>query len=169
MWKRKNRSTWKGLVAGLMGGLAASFAMNQFAALGSKIAQSRKGGKRKQQGENEDATMKLAERVSEGVFHHRLTGREKKWAGPVVHYTYGALAGGLYGALAERRRPVGALAGLPYGAALWLLGDEVAVPLFRLSKSPTQYSVSTHAWALASHAVYGTTADLVRRLVRRAL
>jgi putative membrane protein len=161
MWKRR-KSTWKGLVAGLAGGLAASYVMNQFQAVVNKV-----GPRRKQAGEN--ATEKVAVRLSEGVFKHRLTGDQKKWAGPAVHYTYGALVGGLYGALAERAKPLRARAGVPYGAALCMLGGEVAVPLLRLSTKPTQYPASTHALALASHAVYGTTTDLVRRLVRRVI
>jgi uncharacterized membrane protein YagU involved in acid resistance len=168
MWKRKKHSTWKGLVAGLAGGLAASYVMNQFQAVGGKISQARNGGKPpKQNGQN--ATEKVAERVSKGIFHRRLNDGQKKRAGSLVHYTYGALVGGLYGALAEREGPVKALVGIPYGTALWFFGDEVAVPLLRLSKKPTEYPISTHAMALASHAVYGTTTDLVRRLVRRAI
>ena len=167
--RNRRKSTWKGLVAGLTGGLVAAYAMNRFQTVGSKITQSRNGGGCKQLGEGENATGKVAERVSEGIFHHRLTNGQKKWAGPAVHYTYGALVGGLYGALAERAKPVRALAGVPYGAALWFLGDEVAVPALRLSKSPKQYPASTHALALASHAVYATTTDLVRRLVRRVI
>jgi putative membrane protein len=170
MWNRRKRSIWKGLAAGLAGGLAASFAMDQFQAAASRIAQAGRNNKRKRRGEDEKATERLAQRISEGVFHHRLTDTEKKWAAPAVHYAYGALVGGLYGALAERRLTrIGALAGVPYGTALWLFSDETAVPLLRLSKGPKQYPVSSHAMALASHVVYATTTDLVRRLVRRAI
>lgn len=128
--------------------------LNQFQAVVNKR---RHGGGRKQAGEN--ATEKVAVRLSEGVFHRRLTGDQKKCAGPAVHYTYGALVGGLYGALVERAKSVRARAGVPYGAALCMLSGEVAVPLLRLSRKPTQYPASTHLLALASHAVYGTTTD----------
>jgi putative membrane protein len=167
--KRRKTNVWKGLAAGLVGGLAASYAMNQFQAVAGKIAQAGRNGKRRQSGEDEDATQMLAERIAKGVLHRPLNSRQKRWAGPLVHYTYGALVGSLYGAMAERRIPVRALAGVPYGTALWLLGDEVGVPALHLSKGPAQHPVSTHAMALASHVVYGTTTDLVRRLVRRAI
>jgi len=145
----------------MVAGLAASWTMNQFQAVVSR--------KRKEQGEDENATVKAAERLSKSVFGRRLRREQKKTAGSAVHYTYGALVGGLYGALAERSKPVRKLAGIPYGAALWLLGDELAVPLLRLSKAPTEYPASNHAMALASHFVYGATADLVRRAVRTAI
>ena len=53
-----------------------------------------------------------------------------------------------------------------FGTAVWLGADEVAVPAFRLSKPPTEYPVSVHAYAFMSHLVYGVTTDLVRRAVR---
>src|SRR5258706_1214533 len=146
--RNRRKSTWKGLVAGLTGGLVAAYAMNRFQTVGSKITQSRNGGGCKQLGEGENATGKVAERVSEGIFHHRLSNGQKKWAGPAVHYTYGALVGGLYGALAERARPVRALAGVPYGAALWFLGDEVAVPALRLFQGAQPHPPSNHCPSL---------------------
>jgi len=58
---------------------------------------------------------------------------------------------------------------LPFGAAVWAIADEGIVPAAGLSKSPTEYPLSIHAYALASHLVYGLTTELVRRTVRKAL
>ncbi len=177
---------WKGLVAGLVGGLAASWTMNRFQAVWSKVAegfekphgaQSMKpseGGEtsrasEEDEEEQDDATVKAARAVSEGVFGHELKESEKKTAGAAVHYAFGASVGGLYGAVAEVAPEVTAGAGLPFGAAFWLVADETAVPLLGLSKGPTAYPLSTHAYALASHFVYGLTAEVVRRAVRRVL
>jgi len=60
-------------------------------------------------------------------------------------------------------------AGLPNGASIWVVADERVVPALGLSKSPTEYPLSIHAYALASHFVYGLTTELVRRGVRNAL
>jgi len=38
-----------------------------------------------------------------------------------------------------------------------------------LSKPARDYPLSTHAYAIASHLVYGVTTEMVRREVRRAL
>jgi uncharacterized membrane protein YagU involved in acid resistance len=119
--------------------------------------------------EQDDATVKAAEAISEGVFGHELQKSEKKSAGAAVHYAFGTASGGLYGALAEIAPQVTTAAGLPFGAAFWLLADEVSVPLLGLSKGPTEYPLSTHAYALASHLVYGATAELSRRAVRQIL
>ena len=175
---------WKGLAAGLVGGLIASWTMNRFQDMWSKLAEefgqsagqssTRDGGGESQQAqgggeEQTDATVKAASAISEGIFDHKLTKSEKKIAGPAVHYTFGTSVGGLYGAVAELAPEVTAGAGLPFGAAFWLVADETAVPLLGLSKAPTEYPIGTHAYALASHFVYGLTAEAVRRAVRGAL
>ena len=72
-------------------------------------------------------------------------------------------------AMAELVPDVTVGAGMPFGTAVWLLADEVTVPLLGLSKSPTQYPLSKHAYALASHCVYGLTIEVVRRAVRNAM
>ena len=117
----------------------------------------------------DDTTVKTASAISEGLFHHKLTKREKKLGGTAVHYTLGTGVGGLYGAAAEFAPEVTAGAGLPFGAVFWLVVDEGAVPLLGLSKGPTSYPPATHLYALASHFVFGLTTELVRGAVRRAL
>ncbi|HEX6183620.1 MAG TPA: DUF1440 domain-containing protein [Pyrinomonadaceae bacterium] len=181
---RGEGDVWKGLAAGLVGGLVASWTMNRFQDVWSKLAEGfgpseeqssardGDGGSQQAQGgeeQTDDATVKAASAISEGVFDHKLTKSEKKVAGPAVHYAFGTSVGGFYGAVAELAPEVTAGAGLPFGAAFWLVADETAVPLLGLSKAPTEYPLSTHAYALASHFVYGLTAEAVRRTVRGAL
>jgi putative membrane protein len=177
---------WKGLAAGLAGGLVASWTMNQFQAAwtqaaegfekphGAQSMQPSEGQKSGQTSEEDkddqdDATVKAARAISEGVFGCELKESEKKAAGAAVHYALGTATGGLYGAVAEIAPEVTVAAGLPFGAAFWLVADETAVPLLGLSKPPTEYPVSTHVYAFASHLVYGLTAELVRRALRKAL
>ena len=58
-----------------------------------------------------------------------------------------------------------AAAGLPFGAAVWIVADEIGVPLAGLSKPPTEYPLRDHASAFAAHLVFGVTTEGVRRLV----
>lgn len=176
---------WKGVVAGAAGGLVATFAMTQFQQLAKRLADeprevhneqhSLDRGKEKsarpsepKEG-SEDATVQAAARLSEKVFHHELTETEKSIAGPALHYAFGAAVGALYGGLAEVTPAVARGGGVPFGTAVWLAADEIAVPAFKLSKGPAAYPVSVHASALGAHLVYGLATDLVRRLLRRAL
>src|ERR1044072_4856209 len=128
------------------------------------------GGERDQDShEQDDATVETAKAISETVFGHELQEREKEPAGAAVHYAFGTLSGGLYGALAEVTPQVTTAAGLPFGAGFWLLADEISVPLLGLAKPPTEYPVSTHVYALASHLVYGVTAEMSRRALRHIM
>ena len=177
-------SIWKGMVAGLAGGLVASWTMNQFQAAWTRIAEGNekshgaqsmqpsegsKGDQAQDTNDQDDATVETAKAISTNVFGHELQESEKEPAGAAVHYAFGTLSGGLYGALAEVTPQVTAAGGLPFGAGFWLLADEISVPLLGLSKGPTEYPVSTHVYALASHLVYGVTAELGRRAVRNVL
>ena len=194
--KRCQRSNWwKGLAAGLVGGLVASWTMNRFQEVWSKLAKGIEGWSDNEfqnvwgefaEGVDEssdaqsskpsptpevqdDTTVRTASAISEALFDHKLTPSEKKVAGPAVHYSLGTGVGGLYGAAAEMAPKVTAGSGLPFGAVFWLVVDEGAVPLLGLSKGPTAYPLSTHAYALSSHFVYGLTAEIVRRAVRKAM
>jgi putative membrane protein len=177
-------SIWKGMVAGLAAGLVASWTMNQFQAAWTRIAEGAekshgaqsmqpsegsKGDQGQDVNEQDDATVETAKVISSVVFDHDLQESEKEPAGAAVHYAFGTLSGGLYGALAEVTPQVTAAAGLPFGAGFWLLADEISVPLLGLAKGPTEYPVSTHVYSLASHLVYGVTAELGRRAVRNVL
>jgi putative membrane protein len=180
---RDDASLWKGAVAGAAGGLVASFAMNQFQGLlktlaegweeGGQKPKKGQGQKKKKQakggGSGDDATVKAASAISETAFDHQLSREEKKAAGPAVHYAFGTVTGGVYGALSERWPRLARVAGLPFGTAVWLGADEVAVPALGLSQPPTKSPASVHVQALAAHAVYGLTTEGVRRLLRRVL
>ncbi len=154
----------KGAVAGLVGGLVASFVMSEFQALLSAISEEEKKPKNKK--ENEPANVKTAEAISENVFDHRLKKSEKEPAGEAVHYAMGAGSGLIYGIASEIAPMTTVGLGLPFGAAVWLVADDVIVPALGLAKPATEYPLSTHAYALVSHLVYGLTTDLVRRAVR---
>lgn len=178
-----------GLAAGVVGGLVASWTMNQFQALWSRVAQGEErshGAQSLQQGspdhgvgrelqekgvdeEQDTAPARLAQAISVQVFDQELTESEKERAGTALHYAMGVTSGALYGAVAEIIPEVKTGAGLPFGAFVWLAVDEGIVPAAGLSKSPMDYSLSIHAYALASHLVYGLTAELVRRAVRYTL
>ena len=81
-----------------------------------------------QQPADENATVRAAERISETMLHRTLTKTEKEAAGAVVHYAFGTAVGAMYGAVAEVAPRTSAAWGLPFGTAVWLGADEIAVP-----------------------------------------
>ena len=172
-------------MAGLIAGVVASWMMDQFQYLWVSMVAGKRSATPGDESNNsgapteninrtndeaeDDATKKAASAISESVFGHKLTPEEKAIAGPVVHYAVGAAAGLAYGVAAEFLPQVTAGYGLPYGAAFWLTVDEGAVPLLGLSKGPTAYPVSTHAYAAASHLVFGFATELTRRAIHISL
>lgn len=179
----RQAETLKGVAAGALAGLVGSLVMNQFQNLWSKlnenagrsddahpprqnVALQNLEGAQQSQEEDEPATVKAAEAISNELFGHELTEDERRIAGPVVHYTFGASTGMVYGMLAELT-PVATIGfGMPFGAAVWAIADETLVPLIGLSKAPAAYPLSNHLYSLASHLIYGATTEAARRLAR---
>jgi len=163
-------SILKGLAAGAIGGLAASWVMERFQYAWMYMANNKSQTQETKETSNEEpATIKAAEAVSQKLFGHELTKDEKKLAGDVVHYATGGTSAAVYGVAAEFVPGVTAGAGIPFGTAVWLVIDEGAVPLMHLSKGPAEYPLSNHLYALASHFVYGVTTEVVRRTLRRSV
>lgn len=187
--RQREGDVWKGLAAGIVGGLVASAVMNQFQALWGKLIEGEErahgaqslqqgtpqhgiGRELEEQGKDEEqdtAPARLAQAISVYVFNHELTESEKEMAGTALHYAMGATSGALYGAIAEVIPEATTGAGLPFGAAVWAIADEGIVPAAGLSKSPAEYPLSIHLYAFTSHLVFGLTTELVRRAVRKAL
>lgn len=115
------------------------------------------------------ATIRAAE-VAAAAVGKEIPEERKGLGGWIVHYAYGIAWGGAF-ALAARalgaRAPVAS--GLVFGTALWVISDEVLVPLFGFSRAPARYPATTHAKGLAAHLVYGVATDAAWRLGRAAL
>lgn len=155
------------LLAGAVAGIAGAFVMNQLQGLWravSKEMRRRKGeSPQPSQGGEANATVKTAREIGWQILDHQVTPAEEKWAGPAVHYAFGALMGSLYAGLADAVPGVDSANGMAYGAAVWLVADEYAVPKLDLSKPPSETPASAHAQALAAHLVYGLTTDLISK------
>lgn len=175
----------KGLIAGLIAGFVGAWVMNRTQALltekltgtaRSHGAQSFQQGsphhgvahelqRRSSDRESDDATMRVAQLVSETAFERKLSRSEQDTGGTIAHYAMGGTCGAIYGALAEIWPDVSFGSGVAFGAAVWLAADEAIVPMLGLSKPSTEYSLKTHCYSLASHLVYGLTVELTRRRI----
>lgn len=191
MQRMDNGRNWgakiaKGVVAGMIGGFVASWLMNRAQPVTTAVTErfspqarawhnqrhrfenGRFGQQRPNQERDADApaTVQTATAVYEAVFDEEPTRQWRKRAGPVVHYTFGTLTGGLYGGLAECLPVVTTCHGTLFGTAVWAGGDETALPLLGLSQPPTDIPAAIHAEAFTAHLVYGFALDTVRRLAR---
>lgn len=165
----------RGVLAGVAGGLVAAWVMNVWsegpgAALSKKLETPEEQKQISEQSDGEDATMKAADAIVSAVEGgQHLTHEQRETGGPIVHYAFAALMGGVYGGLAEYSSLVRSGFGTTFGTALFAGGDLVAVPALHLSKPLSAYPVSSYANPLTAHLVYGLTTELVRRLVRPIL
>lgn len=173
----------RGVLAGAAGGLVASWVMNQFienlsgplqeAVQSEEENRQQKAQEVQQQESGEpkiDATMKTADAlVNLATGGRHLSLEEKQKDGPIVHYTFGATMGAVYGGLAEYSGLPRAAFGTLFGGILFVGADLFAVPALHLSGSPAEQPASALATPFAAHLVYGATTELFRRLFRTIL
>jgi uncharacterized membrane protein YagU involved in acid resistance len=186
-------NAWKGCAAGIAGGLAATVVMTGFQSVwnaampkqngsgesqqdsesrSSKSNGQNRESKQAQSAENENPTAKVAHEVA-GAMGHELSPEGKKKGGTIVHYAFGTLMGALYGTALEfaprnyRRNAIGS--GLLMGTALFAGADELALPALGLTGGPKKTPASAHVYGLVSHLVYGATAGVVTRRLRRVM
>ena len=192
---RDDSNVWKGLAAGLIGGLVASWTMNRFQDVWSKVAKGVEtwpanqfqnvSGEYAEGGEEtsgtqdsefgskpevqDDTTVRAASAISEGVFGHKLTQSEKKIAGTAVHYLLGTGVGGLYGAAAEIA-PERHRGGRPaFRRRLLVSCGRGRSAVARSLKRTNGVSALRPRLRSLITFVYGLTAEVVRRAVRSAL
>lgn len=150
----------RGLAAGIAAGLVASLAMNLFQKAWAAALPMPGAG-------DDPATVKAAQNISRAATGEYFSKEDKEAAGKAVHYAFGAVLGGAYGLLAEYRPEVTTGGGTLFGAASAAF-DELGVPAAGLSGPPSDFPAATHAFALASHIVFGGVTEATRRLVRSA-
>ena len=177
LWNKDEPRPLRGVLAGAAGGFLAAWAMNQFQLLWSKASEKLQSDterekernsqrQEKSSEESEDATVKAAQELTRATLGRDLDTEEKKKAGPAIHYAFGTLAGAVYG-LSVEFLPVARVGfGSLFGAVLFLIADEIAVPALGLAPKPTESPLSSHVYGLSSHFVYGIATETVRKGVR---
>ena len=137
-----DRHLVRGILAGVAGGLAAAWVMNEFSGtLGKKLSDAVETPAEKRlldmQSDGEDATMKAADKVVETITGGRhLSHEQREIGGPIVHYSMGALMGGLYGGLSEYCDLTRAGFGTTFGGILFATADLLGVPAMHLGPWP---------------------------------
>jgi putative membrane protein len=161
---------WRGILAGLVGGVIAAGAMSivykGLVAIGSGSRQPMASAN---EGQDEDATVKVADGIMRWLLRRPLPEDKKPLASNIVHYAFGAGVGALYGGFATVAPRVTMALGLPFGVVVWLGAHVIMVPALGLAASPTRQPLSKEALEFLLHLVYGAVTELVRRLIRQAL
>ena len=162
----------KRIVAGALGGLAGTWAMNEAQrawtyAVDGEAPESAAGKHDardwQERSEGQNSNEIASQEVATHVLGRSLDRSELATAAMLLHYTFGAAVGAFYGAYAERRLRVGA--GMKFGLAVWLLADEIAMPLLGLSDSTLRRPLEKRLQSVAAHIVFGVTTELARNAV----
>ena len=145
------------LVVGMGAGLVAAWAMNLFQTAWIRLADEPEP--------EETAASRAADVILERTSGAPIKDSAKKSADAVLHYVTGALIGGAYGLIGGHFPKLFEGRGLFFGAGIWLLADEMAVPMLRLGPPPaeTEGEVKDHALGFSSHLVFGAAMDAARR------
>lgn len=161
------RQLLRSTVIGIAAGLSASWIMNRFQTLVTDASTAGTGSGDGEQ--DEPATVKAADAVSNTVTGEPVPEEYEAPAELAVHYGFGAFVGGLYGALGEFLPGVRAGFGTAYGAGVAVVADEALVPAMGLAPPPQDVPAHTHAYAIASHLVFGAALEGSRRLIEAAI
>lgn len=111
----------------------------------------------------------LADRIARRLGYGPLDTATKLRVQNAIHYTFGALTGGVYGALAEAFPSAMTGAGTAAGAGLYAASHGSTLPLLRIQAPPWQLPRAAVAWELTSHLVFGAALELSRRGIGRVL
>ena len=149
-----NRSIAKGMLAGLIGGLAGAGAKM----IAEKVFPPRVEGQT-------PPPVVLAENVA----GRRLAEADRELALQGIHWIFGALAGAVYGGLVEVEPSFAAWRGAAFGITLNRITHESILPRLGLTAPPSQQPTQERISEWVTHAAYGVATDSVRRAVRRAL
>jgi putative membrane protein len=111
----------------------------------------------------------LADRVARRLGRGPLDTATKLRVQNVIHYSFGAISGGVYGVLAEAFPFATAGAGTVAGAGLYAASHGSTLPLLRVQALPWCLPRAAVAWELTSHLLFGAVLEIGRRGVRRVL
>lgn len=117
----------------------------------------------------ESATDALGRISYEKLAHREPSAKAKNVLSWAFHLGFGLANAAVFGALRGEERRHALRDGAIFGAVLWLVIDELAVPLLGLADKPTEYHPTRHLQSLASHLGYGLATASVAKAAGDAL
>jgi putative membrane protein len=111
----------------------------------------------------------LADRVARRLGYGPLDTATKLRIQSALHYTFGALSGSAYAAIAEVFPATTAGMGTAAGAGLYLASHGSTLPLLRIQAPPWCLPRAAFVWEFTSHLLFGAALELSRRVVRQVV
>jgi hypothetical protein len=192
MSKQHKTNYWQGFVVGILGGAAGLVSMALYWRYVAPLLEEKMAGTPAEKEEtepddpagplddisipgklyqeDESSTAALGRLIYAGITGRPPRAKEtKSMLSEVVHWGYGLLQGGLYGATRAAVRGLDLEGGVVYAGLLWLIGDELAVPLLGLQGGPTAARPVDHVNRLGAHVAYGLATAAVAQTLKHVL
>jgi hypothetical protein len=132
--RSRKHKVYRGLIAGGIGGLAASWIMPKFQVLLSRAL----GHSDPHEGQGEDATVRTAQRISSAMRGHQPSAEEEKTAAHLCTTSTEPGSERYTVVLRKSTKPSDWDLALRTGQPPGRSGDEIAVPALGLGKKPTE-------------------------------
>lgn len=163
------RAAWKSILTGAAGGLVGAWTMSQFSRWWNRTLPSLRAntgeGSCLYSPQEWDSISRSAEWIAAPFVSRKLSAHETRIASAIVHYAVGGAAGALYGTAADWTPSVTKFRGLGFGIAMWIVGDEMVMPVLGFTDKSSTYSLRMRANAFGEHLVYAFTVNLVYRML----
>jgi hypothetical protein len=192
MTRRHKTNYWQGFVVGILGGAAGLTSMALYWRYAApRLEQAVSGQAESDQAPetetpagplddvsipgqlyqgDESSTAALGRLIYTGMTGRPPRAKEtKSMLSELVHWSYGLVQGGLYGATRARAGGLDLEGGVVYAGLLWLIGDELAVPLLGLQGGPTAARPVDHLNRLGAHLAYGVATAAVTQTLKHVL
>jgi hypothetical protein len=160
----KNRGLTADLLKGAVAGALATYVMNwtttRLYDQESEAVQKRENEARGGQSAYVNAAESLARSAG-----WELSDEAKGRGGTAIHWATGVIAGMKYAVFRRHWPAVAAGFGLPFGAAFFLVMDELMNPLLGLTPGPAEFPWQTHARGLGGHFAFGATNEATLRVL----
>lgn len=149
-------STSKGLIAGVLGGLAGT-------AVKSLIEEYLPVRKVEQR----SAQIKIVDDLSTKITGSPVSVQNEALAEQLVSLPIGASIGAAYGYGKKDKPELSIADGVILGASTWISTHETSLPLMGLEEKPTNIPVKLQANELLAHVLFGITTEVVRSIIHR--
>ncbi len=165
--RRNNNAIVRDALYGGVAGIVGTVFLEQTASLLYRFERpEKKEQEEKIRKESPDVTM--ARRIANEWLKLNLADEDVALLGQLVHWSYGAAWGVLYGIARRRVRLIGTASGLPFGLLFFLIGDEAVNAGLKLTPPPQAYPIDAHVRGLVAHVAFAVAADGTIRALESA-
>lgn len=163
--------TKKELLIGATAGVFAAWTMSEFQRTWLRMAGEQKAPEPRRSARprtDQEVMMKVAEDLLQATTGYRLSDKQKRVIGPLLHYSFGAVAGAAYGGMAKKRL-VRTAYGAGFGTVLFGILEALGPSEYKPRVPPKNQRAVSELYEWLAHLVYGVSLEGGRRLLSQRM